>query len=74
MVTDKANGLLFKVGDERDLRSKIMMLVAQPNLITEMSRNTPPIKSVNDQVAELEQIYEALVMPCRTRLLDNTGR
>ena len=74
LVTDKVSGLLFRVRDELDLRSKIMMLVAQPNLVTEMSRNTPPIKSVNDQVAELEQIYEGLVMPGRTHLPDTTGR
>jgi len=59
-VRHLVDGLHFKVGDARDLRDAIIMLVRDPELVRRLASNTPAVKSMADHVAELEGIYQRL--------------
>ncbi len=65
LVSDKVDGLHFKVGDSKDLYRKIMMLIENPGLIRKMSANAPSIKSIEEKAQELESIYEDLIASAR---------
>lgn len=61
LVTDGVNGLHFKVGDADDLASKLMRLIDNPAMFRELSARTPSIKSIEENAAELEVMYEELL-------------
>jgi len=65
LVKHKHNGLLFRVGDFRDLYRKIMMFIENPGLISELSAKSPSIKSIEENAQELEKIYQDLISDVR---------
>ncbi len=51
------NGLLFDLGNSRDLADKILMLAENRELIEELGGNAPPVKSIEKHAEELVEIY-----------------
>jgi glycosyltransferase involved in cell wall biosynthesis len=66
LIQDEVNGLLFKVGDVADLREKITMIVQHPDLISKLSANIGPVKTIEENAVEIEQIYGDLIARSRT--------
>jgi len=66
LVSDGVNGLHFKVGDAEDLSSKLMMLIENPAMATELSAHVPTIKSIEENAAELEAMYDELIAAKQT--------
>jgi len=65
LVQDGVNGLLFKVGDIADLRKKITMIVQHPDLISKLSANIGPVKTIEENAVEVEKIYQDLIAQFR---------
>lgn len=59
-VTDGKDGLLFDVGDARDLAAKMRRFVREPGLAAELSRDFMPIKTIEQNGEETEFRYRAL--------------
>lgn len=64
-VTDGVDGLHFRVGDALDLAAKMRRFVEEPQLLEELSREFPPVKTITENAEELEFRYRALC--CRVR-------
>ncbi len=60
LVQDGVNGYLFKVGDSENLRDKIKSMIDKPELIAELKKGIPPVKSIEENTAELESIYKSI--------------
>jgi glycosyltransferase involved in cell wall biosynthesis len=61
LVEDGKNGLLFKVGDAADLRSKVEYLARNPNEVRRLAANVPRVKSSVEHSAEIESLYERVL-------------
>jgi glycosyltransferase involved in cell wall biosynthesis len=59
-VTHEVSGLLFERGDEVDLARQIQRLVEEPNLLAQLRAGVPPVKTIDEEVTELEAIYHQL--------------
>jgi len=58
LIHDNINGLLFKRGDVSDLKQKLERVINQPGLIQKFRDNIPQVKSINEECAELLDIYQ----------------
>ncbi len=67
MVQDGKTGLLFKVGDSKDLFEKIMYFIDNPGELKRMSGEIGPVKTIEKNAAEIETIYENLISKRRSR-------
>lgn len=56
------NGLLFKVGDPKDLSKKIKLLSDNPDLIKEISRSIQYPIRIEEEAFNTEQIYKSLLL------------
>jgi glycosyltransferase involved in cell wall biosynthesis/SAM-dependent methyltransferase len=61
LVRHGQTGLLFETGNPADLRAKMEHLIDNPSLIVDYARNAGRVKSIQENAAELEQIYERLM-------------
>lgn len=61
LVSDNINGLLFRPGDENELRDKLSKVIENPSLLESFRRNIEPPKSIEDNAQELEGIYANLI-------------
>jgi len=61
LVEDGKNGLLFRVGDAADLRSKVEYLVRNPGEVRRLAANVPRVKSSVEHAAEIESLYERVL-------------
>lgn len=61
LVQDRVNGLLFKVGDASDLRSKILSLIREPGLIERLRQGIPKVKTIEEDARFIEELYLKLV-------------
>jgi len=61
LVQDEVNGLLFKVGDSRDLRRKMQMIIDKPQLVDELRKHINPVIPIEDHVVKLREIYRGLI-------------
>ncbi len=61
LVRDGENGLLFRAGDVEELRRKIRYCINNPDGVRRMGQSAPKIKSIRENVEELEKIYEEIV-------------
>jgi glycosyltransferase involved in cell wall biosynthesis len=68
LVRDGQNGLLFETGNSVDLQAKMERLIDDPSLLPIYSGNAERIKSIEENAAELEQIYERLIRQKGSRL------
>jgi len=60
LVQDGGNGLLFAPGDAGSLAEQLQRLLREPGLLPAMRQASTPIRSVADEVDELEAIYQRL--------------
>lgn len=58
LVQGEKNGLLFTPGDADDLARQLRRLIEDPHLITTLRDGIPPVKSVAEEIDELEEIYQ----------------
>lgn len=65
MVSDEVNGLLFERGNVSDLARQLRRLVDEPELIRRLKLGIPRVKTVDEEVDQLEKIYRELI---QTRL------
>ncbi|MDD5435748.1 MAG: glycosyltransferase [Nitrospira sp.] len=68
LVQDGVNGLLFKVGDASDLRSKILSLIREPGLIERLRQGIPKVKTIEEEAVFIEEVYMTLH---RTQMVPN---
>lgn len=61
LVQDGITGLLFNVGNADDLAAKIRLLIEDHHLRERLRANTGPVKSIEENVRELEAIYRELI-------------
>jgi len=61
LVNDGVNGLLFNLGDRRDLKEKLEYTINNPDVIDNFKKNFPSIKSIEDNAREMEEIYIGLI-------------
>ena len=77
-VRDGVDGLLYEVGDERDLARVMRRFVDEPDLLESLSRDWMPIKTIADNAREAEYRYRSLCTrvrePAAQVLLDAPGR
>ncbi len=61
LVQDGANGLLFQVGDSKDLAKKMQMIIDDPSLIERLRKNIKPVIPIENHALEIREIYRSLV-------------
>ena len=60
LVTDNVSGLLFSLRDAGALTRVIRRLLTEPGLLDRLRQGIPPVKSIEENVSELTQIYQGL--------------
>jgi glycosyltransferase involved in cell wall biosynthesis len=60
LIQDGINGLLFNPADAQELHGKIQDIIDHHELIEKFKKNIPDVKTIEDNVAELEQIYKKI--------------
>lgn len=60
LIKNRENGLLFEAGDCDDLAEKFKELLREPALIEQMQKGIEPVKSVEMEMVELEEIYHRI--------------
>lgn len=61
IITDGANGLLFKQGDHRDLASKIRYILCNPWLVSQLRENIGCVHNIADEVKTITMLYGNIV-------------
>ena len=56
-VTDEGSGLLFERGDVDDLARQLRRLVEEPGLLERLQAGIPRVKTIEEEVTELEALY-----------------
>jgi glycosyltransferase involved in cell wall biosynthesis len=60
-VQHQVSGLLFERGNVTDLANQIKRFILEPELVSNMAKNAPRVKGIEEEANELEAIYEDLV-------------
>lgn len=61
LVEDGVNGLQFAPGDPSDLAIKLRQLIDNPGLLSQLQKGIGPVKTVAEEMAELQGIYRTVV-------------
>lgn len=61
VVDDGRNGLLFRAGDAEDLARTLMRLVHEPGLLETLRAGIPPVRTIEEDVRLVRQVYETHV-------------
>lgn len=56
-VIHEVNGLLFERGDANDLSQQMQRVVEDPELLACLWDGMPPVKTIEEEVTELETTY-----------------
>lgn len=56
-VQHNVNGLLFALGDADDLAKQLQRLVYEPELVERLRQGIEPVKTIDEEAAELESIF-----------------
>ena len=67
LVRDGGNGLLFTPGDAENLARQLRRLLDEPDLLSTLRAGIGPVKSVAQEMDELEGIYRSAVVNARHR-------
>jgi glycosyltransferase involved in cell wall biosynthesis len=59
-VQHEVNGLLFERGDVDELSRKLQRIVQEPGLLERLQAGVPRVKTIEEEVTELEAIYSEL--------------
>jgi len=60
LVRHGVDGLLFTPGDAGDLACQIQRLIDEPGLLERLSEEIQPVRTTEDEMAELEDIYHSI--------------
>jgi glycosyltransferase involved in cell wall biosynthesis len=60
LVRHEENGLLFEPGDPEDLARQLERLMNEPGLLAELGKNAGDVRTVEDSVDEMLELYERL--------------
>ena len=60
-VSHDVSGLLFERGDADDLCRQLRRILEEPGLLERLQAGVPPVKTIAEEVTELEGIYQGLV-------------
>lgn len=60
-VTHEVNGLMFRRGDADDLAAQLRRFIEEPGLRERLQKGIPEVKTIAEEVAELELVYRDLV-------------
>ena len=60
-VEQEVNGLLFERDDAEDLAGQLQRIVDEPKLLEDLRVGLPPVKSIAEEVGELQTIYYSLM-------------
>jgi glycosyltransferase involved in cell wall biosynthesis len=60
-VTHGVNGLLFERDDVNDLARQLRRLTDAPDLVRTLAANVPPVKTVDEEIGELEAVYREAI-------------
>ncbi len=60
VVRHGENGLLFEPGDPEDLARQLSRLIDEPGLLAQLGKNTGNVRTVEDSVDEMLDLYERL--------------
>jgi glycosyltransferase involved in cell wall biosynthesis len=69
MVRHEQNGLLFKRKDAPDLAQQLERLLTEPGLLAKLSAGVDPVKSLDQEFADLEPIYRQVVAEAQAKRL-----
>ena len=61
MIEHGRTGLLFRSGDDVDLEEKLRQCLENPQLLEHLRTSSPPVRTMAQDVDQLEQIYAELV-------------
>lgn len=61
LVTHGVNGLLFNVGDPRELKKAMLKIIESDTLLKTLRKGIPPVKSIQENGLEIEQLYKQLI-------------
>ena len=73
IVHRRGNGVLFRPGDVASLRECMLRFLDEPTLWQELRQPKVPVRTVAEQVDELEGVYRELVNQAATRPKQRTG-
>jgi len=59
-VRNEVDGLHFRTGEVADLRRQLLRLVQEPGLLERLRSQVPPVKSIDDSIEELKQLYTTI--------------
>ena len=60
-ITHEVNGLLFERDNVDDLASQFRRIIDEPGLLNRLQAGIPPVKTIAEEVTEIEEIYYDLV-------------
>jgi glycosyltransferase involved in cell wall biosynthesis len=60
-VTHEVNGLLFERNNVEDLSNQLRRLMCERNLLKQLCAGIPKVKTIEEEVAEIESIYTDLL-------------
>jgi hypothetical protein len=61
LVEDGVNGLRFVPGDASSLATQLRLLSDDPDLLPQLQANIGPVKSVDEEMAEVQEVYRSVV-------------
>lgn len=61
LIDHNVNGLLFNLDDLAGLKAQLRRCIHEPGLIDRLRTGIPPVKTINDEMAETVEAYEALL-------------
>ncbi len=61
LLGDGAHGLLFEPGDAQDLARVLREVLSTPEILAQIRRGLPPVKTIEAEMDELEKIYRLVV-------------
>jgi|SRR5581483_35650 len=62
-VLDEVNGLLFQAENVPDLARQMQRVIDEPNLLARLQVGIQPVKTIEREARELEQIYQSVSNP-----------
>jgi glycosyltransferase involved in cell wall biosynthesis len=71
LVNNGENGLLFRPGDPDSLAQQLRRLVEDPHLLPKLRSGIGPVKSISQEIDELEAIYRRVLQPGNFRISSN---